>query len=275
MAVIRYPGSKAKLAPRIMQWFPEDMHGRLFSSGVIYCEPFFGSGAIGWLAMPSLADGARVVINDKDYWVYCLWRAVRDKPKLLAEKIVSAQLSSALFEEYKATDGDRTIDPVECGFRKLLLHQMSFSGLGAMAGGPIGGAEQKNEKYNIYARWNVATQVASIAERNQTMRRLKVEIECRDFEDILRKHDSENTFFYLDPPYFEKGGSLYKYAFSDQDHNRLAACLRDIRGRFLLSYDDAPEVRALYDWCESIELCATYSICTARKNKELLFKNYP
>jgi len=241
---------------------------------MVYVEPFFGSGAIGWEILAGLKDGTKVVLNDCDVWLMQLWRAVKEAPDELITKIRGAQVSSALFSEYKATDGSDDYDFVEAGFRKLMLHQMSFSGLGAKAGGPIGGREQDNRKYNVGSRWNYIEQERRVRERHLLLSRFNVVISWLDFEEVITKHDSRWTFFYCDPPYCDKGGELYKYSFSNEDHARLANKLKTIRGKFVLSYDDAVLVRDYYAGFNIIETDAIYSICGSRKNHELIIKNF-
>lgn len=74
----------------------------------------------------------------------------------------------------------------------------------------------------------------------------RVVIEHKDFADLIRVYDRPGTVFYCDPPYYgtEK---YYDAAFSAADHERLKQCLTGISGRFILSYNDCPEIRAMYD----------------------------
>lgn len=239
-----------------------------------YCEPFFGSGAIGWAVMAGLPNGAKVTLNDKDYWLYCLWFAVQHEPDELIQKIANAQFCATLFSEYKSQDGSEKFDPVECGFRKLAMHQMSFSGLGAMAGGPIGGARQDNQQYDIYARWNAPNQIMHVRERHATMSRLRVTLHNKDFAEVIAEADSPRVMFYLDPPYYAKGAELYVHSFTNDDHVRLRNALNGLKGSFLLSYDDHPWIRELYRGFEVLEINKTNTINTVRKNREILIKNY-
>ena len=66
-------------------------------------------------------------------------------------------------------------------------------------------------------------------------------------EELIGRTDRPETFYYLDPPYTvaDRGG-YYQHAFAEEDHRRLARVLRGVKGRFLLSYDDVPLVRDLY-----------------------------
>ena len=276
MSNIRYPGSKHKLRGEIIKFFPPEFIAEMFSGheSLTYVEPFFGSGAVGWEILSELKPRSWVVINDLDYSLMCLWNSVRQQPEELIDKIRCAQLSHAIFAEYKSEDGDRDIDIVESGFRKLLLHQMSFSGLGAKAGGPIGGASQSNEKYNIRARWNPVEQISKVRERHKLMKQFQMKLHCEDFEKLISDYDSPHTLFYCDPPYVDKGEQLYKFSFGNKDHTRLLMALAKIRGKFVVSYDDHPAVRILYSDYTIRETDIIYSIAGARKNHELIITNF-
>lgn len=72
-----------------------------------------------------------------------------------------------------------------------------------------------------------------------------VKIENKDFEAIITEKDNENTFFYCDPPYYETE-SYYEAPFSPLDHQRLHDTLMNTNGKWMLSYNDCPEIRELY-----------------------------
>lgn len=74
----------------------------------------------------------------------------------------------------------------------------------------------------------------------------KVVIENLDFQKLITTYDKEDTFFYLDPPYF--GTERYYTAqFTKKDHIRLREALGKTKGKFLLSYNDCEEIKELYE----------------------------
>ena len=81
----------------------------------------------------------------------------------------------------------------------------------------------------------------------------KVMIENRDFETLIKQYDFEDAFFYCDPPY-SQGCGYDVTSTKDFDHERLREVLGNIKGRFLLSYDDSPKIRELYKGFEMIEV---------------------
>ena len=66
--------------------------------------------------------------------------------------------------------------------------------------------------------------------------------------------------FYLDPPYFGGESDYGKGVFSRGDFGRMAVALRGIKGRFLLSINDTPEIRQAFDGFAMVEVELTYSI---------------
>ena len=108
-------------------------------------------------------------------------------------------------------------------------------------------------------------------------RMANVIVENQDFETLVRHYDRDDAFFYLDPPYFSTEG-MYPGGFGTDDHERLRDLLFSIKGRFLLSYNDCPEIRELYRDCEIFSFSRTHSMAqryeAGKEFKELLIANY-
>ena len=108
----------------------------------------------------------------------------------------------------------------------------------------------------------------------------KVLVENRDFEKLIKQYDFEDAFFYCDPPY-TYGCGYDITSTEDFDHERLRDTLQNIKGRFLLSYDDSPKVRELYKDFYMIPVERQNGINNRQGNnrekkvfKELLIANY-
>lgn len=70
-----------------------------------------------------------------------------------------------------------------------------------------------------------------------------------DYKEVINKYDSEKTFFYLDPPYMGREKYYINHDFSENSHYELASILKNIRGRFLLSYYYFDGIEELYQNC--------------------------
>ena len=105
----------------------------------------------------------------------------------------------------------------------------------------------------------------------------KVNIENKNALDLIQTYDNGQNFFYLDPPY--STGEGYKVCSTkDFEHAKLAKILKNLKGKFLLSYDDSDYIRKLYKGFDIIEISRQKGInnyCpNGREYKELLIKNY-
>lgn len=90
-------------------------------------------------------------------------------------------------------------------------------------------------------------------------RMANVVIENQDFETLIRHYDRPDAFFYADPPYFSTE-DMYEVGFGWDDHVRLRETLGRIKGKFLLSYNDCPEIRELYDGFSLFDFSRTHSM---------------
>ena len=98
----------------------------------------------------------------------------------------------------------------------------------------------------------------------------------KDYKEVIKKYDSPQSFFYLDPPY--SMSEDYKY-YDNQyiNINELYELLKNIKGRFLFSYDDNKEAKELFKEFKIINVTTTYSQTQnieQRKKKEIVIKNY-
>jgi DNA adenine methylase len=105
-------------------------------------------------------------------------------------------------------------------------------------------------------------------------RLLNVQLESLPYQEILRKYDRPRTFFYLDPPYF--GLPYYKFNFSEKDYGELAGLLKGLKGHFLLSLNDRPEVRKIFGCFKIRDLRLAYSSQkkAGKMFRELLIANF-
>jgi DNA adenine methylase len=105
-------------------------------------------------------------------------------------------------------------------------------------------------------------------------RLLQVQLECLPYQEILKRYDRQFTFFYLDPPYF--GLPYYRFNFEEKDYVELAGLLNTLKGKFLLSLNDTPEVRQIFAAFNISGLSFSYSAQSkpGRKHNELLISNY-
>ena len=104
-----------------------------------------------------------------------------------------------------------------------------------------------------------------------------VQVECKDFRDLIPRYDRPHSFFFLDPPYWKIPG--HKHDFQESDFVELEAILKGIDGKFLMTINDTEEVKAIFRDFSIQETTLKYSMSTTAKSRakqrtELLISNY-
>jgi DNA adenine methylase len=101
-----------------------------------------------------------------------------------------------------------------------------------------------------------------------------VQIECLPYEQVLEHYDRPETLFYLDPPYYAR--KLYRYNFTHDDFVKMSERLAGLRGKFVLSLNDTPEVREIFRRfkVKGIELPYTAQKIAGRRFREVLITNF-
>ena len=102
-----------------------------------------------------------------------------------------------------------------------------------------------------------------------------VQIERLDWQEFIRRYDRDFTLFYLDPPYWGHEAAYGKGVFAREDFGRMADVLRGLKGRFILSLNDRPEVRETFAGFRFEEVSAAHTVNAkaARRVAELLISN--
>lgn len=248
MSLIRYPGGKNKIKREIIKTIKQ------FNTD-IYVEPFCGALGIAIPIIKEQPPKSYSLINDKDYNIFAMWESVITYPTELIKKVMGYTPSVDSFREFKERLRHQKENIVQLGFMKLVIHQISYSGLGEKAGSPIGGFSQKKKKSNepsdylVGCRWNALRIEKEILTLHEILK--DTECSCLDFEEVIRR--SPGATFYLDPPYYIQGNALYIEQFSKSDHERLANSLKKVTN-WVLSYDDCPQIRELYSFATIKEL---------------------
>jgi len=128
--------------------------------------------------------------------------------------------------------------------------------------GPIGGKEQKS-KYTIDCRYNPKKIITKMLECRKLLKN-RLTIYNKDFSNLSELNDEE-VCLYLDPPYYVQGKNLYPIFMEDSEHLQLANILSS-RKKWVLSYDDCPEIRQMYNFANIIDVNTDYCINGKKQN---------
>ena len=259
---LRYPGGKGLLYSRLRQIIRDN---GLTSS--TYVEPYAGGAgaALGLLVSGQVTD---IVINDLDPAVYAFWRAVVNEPDEFSRLVRTVDLTVEEWEKQRHIyDTVPRDDILRLGFATFYLNRTNRSGV--LNGGPIGGKDQTGN-YKIDARFNRDTLLERI--RLIGLHASRIKVTNQDGRDVIKNHAEDvNAFIYADPPYFEKAGSLYMNAFRSKDHEELAECLNGVvNARWVLTYDNVPQVGELYSSRRSRLFSLNYSAHRVMKAQEIM-----
>lgn len=234
---LRYPGGKGALYSRLRKVIRENT-----LAGCTYVEPFAGGAGAG-LNLLVTGQVSSVVINDLDPAIYAFWASLVADPEAMIGFITKVPLNVKEWRRQKENYASNEADLITRGHATFYLNRTNRSGV--LNGGPIGGLKQAGN-YAIDARFNRE----QLAERVRTLGlfRDKIAVSALDGRTVVRNYASRaNTFVYVDPPYFEKAGSLYMNYFRAHDHAALAKDLNSkAKGHWLLTYDAVPQVAGLY-----------------------------
>lgn len=235
---LQYHGAKWTLAPFIIQHFPQHH---------VYVEPFAGSACVLLNKQPSPIE----VYNDAYGDVVNFFRVLRNQPKKLVEAIQLTPNARREFE--RAYEMLRTPFVEEPSPRQALERARAFyvsvnQSVSGMRRWKTSWKSSKSSRSSVL-RWVRVEHLYEIAERFH-----KVQIECGDVFDVLKRYDTPNTLFYLDPPYLKstrqrRDNHYVVEASDDEFHRRLAAALHDIKGMALISGYPSTLYDELYeDW---------------------------
>lgn len=229
-----------------------------------YAEPFVGMGGI---FLRRTARPRSEVINDFGRDVSNLFRILqRHYPQFL--EVLRFQLTTrAEFERLVATNPS-TLTDLERAARFLYLQRMAF-------GGRVSGRNFGVDKGRP-GRFNLTTLEPMLEDLHSRL--AGVVIECLDWADFVRRYDGPGTLFYLDPPYWGCEGDYGKELFDRDQFQLMAEKLAGIQGKFLLSLNDLPEVRGVFEGFSLTPVSTTYSIgnqaSTTGPRDELLISNF-
>ena len=247
---LRYYGGKWKLAPRIIKMFPPHE---------VYVEPFGGGASILLRKERSFSE----IYNDINSDVVRYFRVLRDYPNALISKILLTPIAREEFD--LSRENGNEVDEVEFARKFFVRSWLSIMG--------VGGAIAGSTSFRRYKLSNNDHLVPNEDDLYAVADRLMgVLIEHLDFEDCIRKYDSQKTLFYVDPPYYGKCGDDYQSKVTKEDHIRLAKKLGDIKGFACVSGIQSDLYDKLYEYWEVIEFPAANAMHAVKIEK--LWMNY-
>lgn len=232
-------GGKRNLARRLIARIEATPH-------TCYAEPFVGMGGV-FLRRPHRAKSE--AINDWSRDIANLFRVLQRHSETLLAEISWRVASRDEVARLLATNPD-TLTDIERAARFCYLQ---FNGFGGKPTSTSFGRSPLSP-----SRWDpqrIADHLRAVAQRLAG-----VYIERLPYADFIAQWDRPTTLFYCDPPYWGCENDYGPDLFNRADFERLAATLKGIKGRFILSLNDVPQIRDLFAWAriedEPVRYCA-------------------
>jgi len=207
----------------------------------VYCEPFAGGAAVFWAKEPSPIE----VLNDIDFRIVAFYRCLRDKrlwrklqrmcdltPYSRAEYYSAHQHLKNYIANPKAIDTLDNDELVTLAWRFFVINRMGVN------------ADVSSIGWS-YVRTAIDAKAVTAFRNKITLfgyfhERLKhVYIECDDAVRVIRRFDTPETFFFIDPPYLPQTIAdpiNYTFRMTEEEHQRLLETLCQVKGKVILTH---------------------------------------
>jgi DNA adenine methylase len=262
---LRYPGGKSKLAKFIASICEKNnINGH-------YVEPYAGGASVALYLLIS-GNVKKITINDLDRGIYAFWYSILNNTEEFCRKISNTRITVNNWKKFKEINtNSETADLFDLGFATFFLNRTNHSGI--IDGGVIGGEDQEGD-YKINCRFNKKNLIEKI--RLIAARKTDIELFNLDALELVKQiqeqGNNENTIFYFDPPYYLKGPSLYLSHYKQENHKEVSEAIQKIENsKWIVSYDEAKEIKDLYCGFKTIEYSFLHVAHTVKKANEVLF----
>ncbi|PKP98329.1 MAG: DNA methyltransferase [Alphaproteobacteria bacterium HGW-Alphaproteobacteria-13] len=237
--VAPYLGGKKNLSPRLIERIEAVPHQS-------YAEVFVGMAGV---FLRRTRRPKAEFINDWSEDVSTFFRILQHHFVAFTDMIRFQITTRAEFERLTRVDPS-TLTDLQRAARFLYLQRLAFGG--RVSKRHFGVVVDRS------ARFDVTRLVPMLEDLHERL--AGVTIERLPWADFVRRYDRPGTLFYLDPPYFGCEGDYGDGMFQRGEFEAMAAMLRGIKGRFLLSINDRPEVRRIFAGFAMEEVRCRYSV---------------
>lgn len=226
----RYPGGKTWLIPTVRKWLQQENNPKEL------IEPFAGGGIVSLTAAFENLVG-QITMIELDEEVAAVWKVILgNENEWLANKILGFELSYENVNHVLRKTDKNTKD---IAFSTILKNRVFHGGIITKGSGMLKHGE--NGK-GIASRWYAKTLADRIRAINFVRHKINF-FQTDAFKVIKENIDNKAAYFFIDPPYTTAGKRLYTHF--EIDHEKLFYLISNIQGRYMLTYDDAEEIRAL------------------------------
>lgn len=242
-----YIGGKKILAKRIIEQINQTPHR-------IYAEPFVGMGGIFFRRNQRPKSE---IINDWSQDVATFFRVLQYHYSAFAEHLEWTLCSRVEFERLLRMDADQLTD-IQRAVRFYFVQRTSFGG--KVNRRTFGVSIENSARFSPI---KLREQLTAIRDRLAG-----VLIERLQWSEFISRYNREHMLFYLDPPYFNCENDYGNGMFGRGDFAKMAEQLRKIKGRFILSINDKPQVQEIFQGFQMERVQCTYTVGGGHKASE-------
>ncbi len=269
--MISYIGGKARMANWIMEYIPRDIE--------TYVEVFGGAY---WVYVKSdvYTIPKTIVYNDFNRYMVNLFECCRNPQRFYdSMREIEAQNEELFYQFKKEVFEDNDVNDVVLGDMEFAMKYayivtQVFSGLNPEKGKFIDLKGKYSSKFDAFRNRLLKSSV------QEKLRRISA-CENLDYSEVIEKYDSPSTYFYTDPPYWKTENYYSLHDFDRDDHEKLCNQLKNIEGRFGLSYYDfdllgqwLPEDEYVWERKEFAKAASARKKVKQNRGEELLIMNY-
>lgn len=269
--MISYIGGKARMANWIMEYIPRDIE--------TYVEVFGGAY---WVYVKSdvYTIPKTIVYNDFNRYMVNLFECCRNPQRFYdSMREIEAQNEELFYQFKKEVFEDNDVNDVVLGDMEFAMKYayivtQVFSGLNPEKGKFIDLKGKYSSKFDAFRNRLLKSSV------QEKLRRISA-CENLDYSEVIEKYDSPSTYFYTDPPYWKTENYYSLHDFDSDDHEKLCNQLKNIEGRFGLSYYDfdllgqwLPEDEYVWERKEFAKAASARKKVKQNRGEELLIMNY-
>jgi len=257
---LRYPGGKTRALKTIIPLVPE------FDE---YREPFVGGGSV-FFSIKQTCPDKTYWINDLNNDLYCFWKISQENLYDLVERIKEIKKNFDNGQELYDSLNDQTDEngKFEKAVRFFILNRITFSGT-VDAGGYTKRSFEKRFTDSSIKRLSRIKAIVN-----------GVKITNEDYSVLVNK-PGKNVFIFLDPPYFSNPYKIYgKVDQLEFDHQRFSSTMKECNHKWLITYDNADEIKNMFDFAYIQEWSQKYGMSNnidknSSEKNELLISNFP
>lgn len=234
-----------------------------------YVEIYAGGASIAWSLLFDRYV-KHVHINDISKFIYAFWKSVLEDTENLCKLIHDTSVTIEERTRQKIVQQNpNQFSTLDLGFSTFFLNRTNRAGI--LGAGVIGGKKQSG-KWKLDVRFNKPDLIARIERIAQHS--AKVSLYNEDASAFIQNHllqIPQNSFVYLDPPYYAKGNSLYENYYSHEDHVVIEGLVSKVTQPWMVSYDNVDPISELYKKYKSIEYKLSYSVNNRYAGSEIIF----